>query len=73
MKTVNVSTKGRIVIPVRIRRQYGIKPGTRVYFTEHDNKIILEPITPQFYRNLRGSLKGTGVLQALLQERKKEG
>jgi AbrB family looped-hinge helix DNA binding protein len=72
MKPYKVTTQGRIVIPATIRKQFEIKPATRVYFSENGNRIILEPITPKFYRNLRGSLKGTGVLESLVKERRKD-
>ena len=34
MNTANVTSKGRLVVPSRIRRRLGIKPGTRVNFVE---------------------------------------
>ncbi|MFB3897450.1 MAG: AbrB/MazE/SpoVT family DNA-binding domain-containing protein [bacterium] len=72
MKTYKVSSQGRITIPKDIRTQFEIKPGTRIHFSQHGNQIILEPITARFYRNLRGSLKGSGVLESLIAERKKD-
>ena len=72
MKPYKVTTQGRIVIPVSIRKHFDIKPGTLVYFSENGNRIILEPITSKFYRKLLGSLKGTGVLESLVEERKKD-
>jgi AbrB family looped-hinge helix DNA binding protein len=72
MKVSRVTTQGRIVIPSNIRRRFGIKPGTRIYFAEYGNKIILEPITPMFYRNLRGSLKKHSCVELLIKERIKD-
>lgn len=78
MSTSIVTTKGQIVIPSKIRRQFGIKAGTKVHFViepsekHQEEKIVLEPVTPEFYRKLRGSLKGTGVLQSLIEERAKD-
>ena len=34
MDSVYVTTRGRIVIPARLRRKLGIKPGTKVCFIE---------------------------------------
>jgi hypothetical protein len=33
---------------------------------------VLKPITTQHIKNLRGSLKGSGVLKALMDDRKRE-
>jgi AbrB family looped-hinge helix DNA binding protein len=53
-----VTTKGRLVIPSRLRRRYGIREGTRVALIEDEGRIILQPITGEYIRSLRGSLKG---------------
>jgi AbrB family looped-hinge helix DNA binding protein len=54
--------KGQVVIPVVIRRKYGIKKGTRIQFIEKEGQIILNPITPELFRRklekLRGIIKG---------------
>ena len=70
MRTYKVTSRGRIVIPATIRKQFNIKPGTRIFISEYGNQIILEPITPAFYKNLRGSLKGSNLLDSLIEERK---
>ena len=72
-ETSVVTTKGQLVIPARLRRRFGIKKGTMVTFTEDDGRIIVQPVTREFIRGLRGSLKGEpSVLAALLEERKRE-
>jgi hypothetical protein len=40
-------------------------------YAEGDH-IVLKPITPKYLKSLRGSLKGTGVLQALMEDRRRE-
>ena len=68
-----VTTKGQLVIPARLRRRFGIKRGTRVTFLEDGARIIMQPITPEFIRGLRGSLKKEpSALAGLLNERKRE-
>ena len=68
-----VTTKGQLVIPSKLRRKYSIKEGTRVAFLEQENRLVLQPLTPQFIRSLRGSLKGEpSALKALLEDRKQE-
>jgi len=68
-----VTTKGQLVIPARLRRRFGIKKGTVVTFTEDNGRLIVQPVTREFIRGLRGSLKGgPSALAALLEERKRE-
>ena len=71
MKTY-VSTKGQLVIPAELRRKYGIKPGTRVEVIDRGNQIVLQPITEEYVRKLRGSLKGGNALRVLEEERRKD-
>ena len=68
-----VMTKGQLVIPSRLRRKYSIKEGTQVAFVEEENRLILQPLTPEFIRSLRGSLRGEpSALEALLEDRRRE-
>ena len=71
-ETVTFSTKGQVVIPARIRREFHIKNGTQAVATVTKEGILLKPITRAYLNSLRGSLKGKGVLQALMQDRKRE-
>jgi len=58
METAYVATKGQLVIPVKIRRRHGIKPGTRINFIEESNgNIVLQPVTREFIRSFRGIFK----------------
>ena len=66
------TVKGQVVIPAKLRKKFHIKPGTKIHVIEGEDEIILKPITEQFYRKLRGSLKGKGVLKALAEERQRE-
>lgn len=67
-----ITTKGQIVIPVELRRKYGITQKTRIMIVDNGTEIVLRPITDQYLRKLQGSLKGSGVLQSLLEERRKD-
>jgi len=71
MKT-HANKKGQIVIPSVLRKKYGIKEGTRIMFLDTGDSIVLKPITDQYFKKLQGSLKGTGVLKALIAERRKD-
>lgn len=68
----HATVKGQIVIPSSLRRKYGIKTGTKIYVYDDGEHIVLSPVTAQFYRKLRGSLKGKGALKVLMDERARE-
>jgi AbrB family looped-hinge helix DNA binding protein len=73
IQTGVVTTKGQLVIPVRLRRRFGIKKGTLVSFAEDKGRIIVQPVTREFIRGLRGSLEGgPSALDHLIEERKRE-
>ncbi len=66
------TTKGQIVIPAPLRRKYGIIKGTKIIVVDNEDEIILRPMTRERISKLRGSLKGTGTLQMLLDEHRKD-
>ena len=70
--TIHFSVKGQVVIPGWLRKEFDIEEGTRAFVYQDGDAIVLKPITPKHIRNLRGSLKGTGALKALMDERKRE-
>ena len=55
MKTINatVSKRGYIVLPASLRKEMGIRPGTKVLLLKEDDRIILQPV-----RSFTQSLKG---------------
>ena len=68
-----VTTKGQLVIPAKLRRKYAIHKGTQVAFVEEENRLVLQPLTPEFIRSLRGSFKGEpSASKILLEERKRD-
>ncbi|MGD0223168.1 MAG: AbrB/MazE/SpoVT family DNA-binding domain-containing protein [Terriglobia bacterium] len=71
IETSVVTTKGQLVIPARLRRRFGIKKGTRVTFIEDAGRIIVQPVTREFIRGLRGSLQGEPSALAVLHEERK--
>jgi AbrB family looped-hinge helix DNA binding protein len=64
--------KGQIVIPVSLRRKYGIKNGTKIIVIDNGDSITLKPVTEQYLKNLQGSLKGKGALKVLVDERRND-
>ena len=68
----HVTAKGQVVIPVALRRKYGITVGTKVHIYEENDRIILQPVTRETIRKVRGMFKGAGALKALVADRKRE-
>jgi AbrB family looped-hinge helix DNA binding protein len=72
-ETGTVTLKGRVVIPAALRRRLGIKRGTLVSFLEENGHIVVQPVSRESIRRLRGSLKGgPSPLVQLIEERKRE-
>ena len=74
MKTdiINFTVKGQVVIPRWLRKEFDIAAGTRAQVYAEGDHVVLRPITPKYLKTLRGSLKGTGVLKALMDDRQRE-
>jgi AbrB family looped-hinge helix DNA binding protein len=70
--TIRFTVKGQVVIPIWLRKEFEIEEGTRALVYQERDAIVLKPITSKHIRNLRGSLKGSGVLKALMEDRKRE-
>ena len=68
MDTAYVTSKGQLVVPSGIRRRYGIKPGTRVNFVEEGDRIIFQPVTPEYIRTFRGLFKHKTGEKSAVQE-----
>lgn len=68
-----VTSKGQLVIPSKLRRKFGIRKGTQVAFIEDGERLLLQPLTPEFIRSLRGSLKGAPTsMKFLVEDRKRD-
>lgn len=73
MITVKSLTKGQVVIPVEIRRKFGIEPGTLLEVRAVDDHIELYPLPQDPVRALRGSLKGgSSLADELIHEHREE-
>jgi AbrB family looped-hinge helix DNA binding protein len=72
LDTVNFGTKGQVVIPRRLRREFEIEEGTKATVVSTPEGILLKPITRTYIRSLRGSLKGTKAMETFMAERKRE-
>ena len=56
MDQVTVSPKFQVVIPAKVRRSLGIKPGQKVQVFEYEGRIELVPVVKM--KTARGFLKG---------------
>ncbi len=54
---VRFTTKGQVVIPMWLRKQFEIEVGTRAVVQATPEGILLKPITAVTIRRLRGILK----------------
>ena len=76
MNSACVTSRGQLVIPMSIRRRFGIKPGTRINFVEEGDRIIFQPVTREYISSFRGIFKlkpgEKSVVQELLDDRRAE-
>ncbi|HAO77591.1 MAG TPA: hypothetical protein DCQ92_01205 [Verrucomicrobia subdivision 3 bacterium] len=72
LDTVSFGTKGQVVIPRRLRKEFEIEDGTKATVVSTPEGILLKPITRTYIKSLRGSLKGTKAMETFMAERKRE-
>lgn len=73
MEKAVVTSKGQIVIPVKIRRKLGIKSGSKVALIEQGDKIIMQPLDKEYFNKIAGILGEKGkMLKSLMEDKKKE-
>ncbi len=72
MDIVSFGSKGQVVIPRRLRREFEIEDGTKATVVSTPEGILLKPITRSYIRSLRGSLKGTKAMETFMAERTRE-
>ncbi len=73
MTTAIVTTKGQIVIPSAVRKRLNIRKGTKLCLIESGDRIILQPLTADYFEKMAGVLNTKGKLtKELLAERAKE-
>jgi len=70
MDSIYLNKDGRITIPKRLRKKFGIDKGTKIFFSEVSDGIKLIPITPKTIEENKGFLKTEGrLLKALMKEK----
>jgi AbrB family looped-hinge helix DNA binding protein len=71
-QSVTFTTKGQVVIPARLRRQFEIKEGTQATVTATAEGILLKPITRAYIRSLMGKYADNGPSTADLEAQRRE-
>jgi bifunctional DNA-binding transcriptional regulator/antitoxin component of YhaV-PrlF toxin-antitoxin module len=71
MESIYLNHDGRITIPKLLRKKFGIKPKTRLFFCEEFDGLKIIPITPKVIDENIGFMKTEGkLLKALMREKK---
>ena len=72
-RTVKMSSRGQLVIPVDVRRQLELGRGSRFELEVEGDEIVLKPIADDQWRAYRGVLDdGPSLTNALEEERQHE-
>ena len=71
MAITTITTKGQIVIPSKIRKQRGLKKGTKMIIEERGEELVLKPLDSDYLEQASQILQTGGTLsEKLLAERK---
>ena len=65
VETVSFGTKGQVVIPRRLRREFEIENGTKATVVATPEGILLKPITRTSIQSLRGKYRHLPLLETL--------
>jgi AbrB family looped-hinge helix DNA binding protein len=65
-----ISSKGQLVIPVNLRKRYGLQEGTTVVFHEEQGRLVLQPSNYSALYALQGSLRQFPLEADLEKERR---
>ncbi len=73
MPVVQISPKGQILIPKRIREKYGVRPGSHVQILEEPGGIVIKPAPEDPIAAACGFLEGDfSLTDDLIQEHQRE-
>ena len=72
MDTVSFGTKGQVVIPRRLRKEFEIDVGTKATVVATPDGILLKPITSTFIKSLRGKYQHLPLLETLKEIKREE-
>jgi AbrB family looped-hinge helix DNA binding protein len=69
---VYFSSKGQVVIPRRLRREFEIEEGTKATVVSTPEGILLKPITRAYIKSLRGKYKHLPLMETLKEMKREE-
>jgi AbrB family looped-hinge helix DNA binding protein len=72
LDTVSFGTKGQVVIPRRLRKEFEIEDGTKATVVSTPEGILLKPVTRAFIKSMRGKYKDLPLLETLQQMKTEE-
>ena len=72
MAIAQFSTKGQIVIPVQIRRKYGLRPGSKVEVLDVEDQIVLCPLPEDPIEAAEGFLTSENTVLEKVREARSE-
>ena len=72
MAVAQLSTKGQIVIPARIRRKYGLRPKSKVEIFDIEGQIILCPLPEDPIEAAEGFLTSEKPVSEMMREARTE-
>ena len=72
LETVSFGTKGQVVIPRRLRKEFEIETGTKATVVSTPEGILLKPITRGYIKTLRGKYQHLPLMETLKQIKREE-
>jgi len=69
---VSFGTKGQVVIPHHLRKEFEIEEGTRATVISTSDGILLKPITRTYIKSLRGKYKHLPLMETLKEMKREE-
>jgi len=72
LDTVSFGTKGQVVIPRKLRKEFEIEDGTKATVVSTPEGILLKPITRTYIKSLRGKYKNLPLMETLKEMKQEE-
>ncbi len=63
METSLLTSKGQLLIPVSLRKKYGMEPGSKVLLEETESGVMIRPVNEKYVKSFRGILSSNGKLK----------
>jgi AbrB family looped-hinge helix DNA binding protein len=67
-----ISSKGQLIIPAELRKEYRLRTGTRVRFERHKDGIFVRPMTESVIGQLCGILSGDDWPDKIVHDKDRE-